>query len=57
MWNKIVEFQRKYDVQVRWFFIGTFVQFFIRDLMDGDYLWALIDLFFIFLNAYSFNDR
>lgn len=57
MWNKFLEWHRKYDIQVRWFFVGVFTVLLIRDLSRGDWLSALVDIILIYLNVWTFNDR
>lgn len=57
MWNKFLEWHRKYDVQVRWFFIGVFTVLLFRDLKDGNALGAVIDIVIIALNLWPLNDR
>ena len=57
MWNKFLEWHRKYDLQVRWFFVGVFTVLLIRDVLAGDWLSALVDIILIYLNIWTFNDR
>jgi hypothetical protein len=57
MWNKFVEWHRKYDIQVRWFFIGVFTVLLIRDVSAGNALGAVIDIVIICLNLWPINDR
>ena len=57
MWNKFLQWHRKYDVEVRWFFVGVFTVLLIRDLSRGDWLSALVDIILIYLNIWTFNDR
>ena len=57
MWNKFMEWHRKYDTQVRWFFIGVFTVLLIRDVSAGNALGAFIDIVVICLNLWPMNDR
>ena len=57
MWNKFLEWHRKYDIQVRWFFIGVFTVLLFRDLKSGNALGAVIDVAIICLNLWPLNDR
>jgi hypothetical protein len=57
MWNKFLEWHRKYDTQVRWFFIGVFTVLLVRDVSAGNALGAFIDIVIICLNLWPMNDR
>ena len=57
MWNKFLEWHRKYDTQVRWFFIGVFTVLLIRDVSAGNALGAVIDIVIIGFNLWPINDR
>ena len=57
MWNKFLEWHRKYDTQVRWFFIGVFTVLLIRDLKSGNALGAVIDVVIICLNLWPISGK
>lgn len=58
MWNDFLQWQREYDTQIRWFFIGVFTVLFFVDVRAQDWFGAMLDLIFIGLNFWlRVNDR